>query len=183
VRRRGDEDHPVGADRLHPEAPILRRAADQRHVEHVLQRALVEALGGVDLEDDLRLRVARLERVDDPRQQVHAAGGVGAENQLALGCGAELRHDAAGLVLGVQDRDGGAVERLAGLRQAQPRLTADRPLEQRQPALLLERADLQADGRLRQADLGRGGGDAALLRDHVEDPELVEVHRGVRARS
>ena len=48
------------------------------------------------------------------------------------------------------------------------------PLEERQPGVALELADLRGDRRLREVQLLRGAGEAQVLRDRLEDLELPE---------
>src|SRR5437763_8286316 len=68
----------------------------------------------------------------------------------------------------------GTVEHLALFGQDE---AAGMAVEQRYIEILLERADLAAHRRLRQAELMTGMGEAAGFRHRMENPELVPVHR------
>ena len=173
MRRRGDQHQFIGADRLDQEAPVLDRPAHQPHVEHVLQELVEDLIRGADVEEDVGLRPEPLVRLDDARQDVHPAGGPGAEDQPPSGAVAQLRDRALRLLLGVEHGDGGAIQHLA--RLGQPELGAS-ALEQRKAELLLERLELQAHRGLAQQEVRRRRRDAATLGHRVEDPEVVEVH-------
>ena len=69
-------------------------------------------------------------------------------------------------------RDGGE-KQLAFVGQGQ---AAGMALEERRGNLLLQRTDLAADGRLRQAQRLAGMGEAAGARHRVEDAKFVPIH-------
>ena len=122
--------------------------------------------------DDLGIE---LEELRDPgrepdRTEADRGGDPELAGRLVLRIG---QPGAGGRKLG-EDVMGGAVEELALLGQDQ---AAGVAVEQRHLEVLLERADLAADRRLRQAQIMAGMGEAAGLGDRVEDPELVPIHR------
>ena len=91
--------------------------------------------------------------------------------QLALGVADKLGEQ---LLLESEQALRAAVEPLPGLGRLDP---AARAVEQLQPEPFLERADLQADRRLRHAELLGRLGEAAPLDDCAECCKLARIHK------
>ena len=116
-----------------------------------------------------------LELAEQDGQDASARPGGGAylepPLQLALGLLSELREQ---LLLERQEPLRSAVEPESGLGRLDP---AAGTVEELLPEPLLERTDLQADRRLRHAELVGGLREAAALDDSTERRELLRVHK------
>ena len=123
----------------------------------------------------MNARVVPLELGEDHRHDGAAGPGrcteLEAAGQLALGLLAELREQ---LLLHRKQTLRAAVEATAGLGRLDP---ASRPIEELQAEALLERADLEAHRRLRDAELLGGLREAAPLDDRAERRELSRIHK------
>ena len=136
-------------------------------------RMLLDTVAGRhvgDMQVDARMIGAQL--AQDRRQRVGHGGIGGADAHAADPAFAKATHLRFGDVAFTKNSLGGLEKLLAGRRHicllahALDQLHADPPLEL---------ADLQADGRLRQVELARGAGEAALVDNLLQRSQLIEV--------
>ena len=149
---------------------LRRLAQPDRHVG--LAHGEIELLvGGEQRDADVGIEVEEL--ADPRRQPVDADAGRGGDLQLAVRPLAAVGQLGARRFQLHEHFMRGAEEQLALLGEDQ---AARMAVEQRDPELLLERADLPRHRRLRQAELLARMGEAAGLGGGVEDLELVPIH-------
>src|SRR5262245_43640234 len=116
MSRRDDHRDRIEADGFYSEATIFRRASDHSHVERVLEHPFADPVGGFDFKQNLGFGIGLFEASNNSWQKIHAASDIGAQNQLALGCGGELANRSQRFVLGMQNAYGAAVQSFARLR-------------------------------------------------------------------
>ena len=133
-----------------------------------VELAVVEQHGDGDL--GIELEELRDPGREPDRTEADRGGDPELAGRLVLRIG---QPSAGGGKLG-EDVMGGAVENLALLGENE---TPGMAVEQRHLEVLLERADLAADRRLRQAQIMAGMGEAAGIGHRVKDSELVPIHR------
>ena len=174
VAGRADEDDRIVEERLEGDAAMATRRADDAELELARGDALDDRLRVEDPERDAQLRMPLRELAEELREDDPARTGGGADLEAARQLVASLeRHLGHDLLLEREQALRAAVEPHAGLGRLD---SAARAVEQLRPETLLERSDLQADGRLGDAEaLGRLG-EALLLDDGAERRELTRVH-------
>ena len=176
VARRADEDHLVGEERLEADAAMAARRADDPELELARRDALDDRVRVGHGEEDANVRVLALELAeqhrDDDRRRARrrAEHEIAGERRPSLDA-ADVRHE---LLLEREQLLRAAVEPPARLGRLDATAGA---IEELRPEPLLERAHLQRDGRLRDAEpLGRLR-EAPALDDGAECGELARVHK------
>jgi hypothetical protein len=175
MTRRADQDDRVAQERLVLDASMARRGTDDAQLERSVRDALDDRLGVEDRQCDVQLRVLLCETAEERGEDDAAGPGRGADlegaGELTRRVVRELGED---LVLEREQPLGGAIELRPGLGRLD---AAPRAVEELRPEPLLERAHLQADGRLRDPEpLGRVRERLAL--DHLaERSQLPRVHK------
>jgi len=164
-------------ERRHRQLALPDRQAHDPHVElvgHDRARDLRRVAGD---HHELGPWVARAEPSQCRRQQIDAERRAGAEPDAPGHDPPQLLDQLDAALELPQRAPGVGQEELA--RPGRVRALAD-ALEQRQPELLLELADLHADGRLRERELARRPGEAPVARDRRERLEVrkLDVHAG-----
>jgi hypothetical protein len=149
----------------------LERLGQDRHVNLPIPQPHQEAVGGLLVDHDPRLRMARLKTAKQWRQEVGSDRGNRRHPHPARG--AVIHHPLPEVVRQEQNLAGRAEHRRAGFREHQP---AGLPLEQGLAEFLLEPGDRPTDRRLRQAAGHRRAGHAAQFRHAEKVLELVQFH-------
>ena len=174
--RRADQDDRVTQERLVLHATVTRRRTDHTELERPVGDALDHRLRVEDGERDMQLRMLFGEPAEQRREDDAAGPGRRADlerpGELAGRVVGELVDD---LVFQREEPLRRPVELGTGFRRFDAPTGA---VEQLRAESLLERAHLQADRRLRDAEpLGRLG-ERPALDDLAERPQLPRVHKG-----
>ena len=120
--------------------------------------------------------VVALELGDQHRQQVLSGAGRSADHHPPAGELTEVHDLDPGLVVEIEDLPGMAVQHLAGVGG---RDVASRAVEELGAELALERAHLQAGGRLGDVHELRRQREAALVDNLTEEPQVAEFHNHI----
>src|SRR6185437_8941347 len=173
---RHDQDHLVAEERLEDDTPVTRGGTDDAELEFALGDLLDHAVRVRDRERDAQLRMLALELPEQDWHDRSARPRRGAERQLAAqhSDGVRARDLLEQLVLQSEHPLRQAVEALAGLGRLH---APPRAVEQLCSQPLLERANLEADRRLRDAEAFGGVGEALPLYHLAEGGELSRVHK------
>ena len=178
---RAREHDLVAEERLEGHPPMAAGRADDPERELAARHVVDDRLRVGDRERDADARIRSLELAEQQRHHraARARGGADLERagELALARVGDLLDQ---LLLQREHALGAAVEPLAGLGRLDPAAAA---VEQTTAEPLLERADLQAHGRLRHAELLGGEREALLLDDRAEGCELARIHKRSLCRS
>ena len=172
---RADQDHLVLEDRLEAHGAVAPRSAHDPELELAVGDELDDRLRVVHLERDAEAGVALVELAEQHRHDDRGRPGRGADRELARELAAAVRGDLAEhLLFELQHPLGAAVEAQARLGRLDPPAGA---VEQLHPEALLERAHLQRDSGLGDAQaLGRLR-EAPPLDDGAKRRELTRVHK------
>jgi len=167
------EDDLVAEQHLERDGAVAARKADDAHLEGALGDQLDDTVRVGDGECDAQVGVRALQLPEHERDNRPARTGRRAELEPPADP-ILLRELVEQLLLEREHPLRVPVEAQAGLRRLD---AAARAVEQLRPEALLERADLQADGRLGDTEALRGLGEALLLDDGAERGELTRVHK------
>ncbi len=172
----GGNDQPdlVAMDVDHLKPLLLHRQLGQPEIRNILHHRFdhSRAIGAIDQELDGGEQTLILG--EDFRQDVNARRLVGGDHQLSARIAVELVDRVLRATAQVQHLLGVPAENLA---RGSQRDAASEPFEERRPQLLLELADLCADGRLRTV-AGLSGFRKALQPDDFEERmQLVKIHK------
>ena len=180
--RAGDEDQFVVCEERVVEPLPAAHALDDAQVDGVLLERVFDLAAVAREHRNADAREAGGEAGEDRRQQVLGDGRAGAQTQLALGLTRAEAHLVLHAAVIVEDA-------LRGVEQRAPRIgelqAAAAPVEELDPVAALQLPDVLADGRLRDAQLFGGPGEAQRPGRRDEDLEAEVVHgisRGVPPR-
>ena len=172
-RRR--EDHLVAEERLERDAALPPRRADDAELELARGDVLDDRVRVGHRQRDLDAGILGLELAEQQRQDDRRRAGRGSEversRELAL---ADRRDVLEQLILEREHPLRAPVEPPAGLGRLDP---AARAVEQLLAEPLLERPDLEADGRLRDPEALRRLREALPLDDRAKRSELSRIHK------
>ncbi len=174
---RAREDHLVAHERLEPDGPVAAGGADDAELELAVGDALDHRLGVVHLERDANSRVQALELAEQERHDDRRRPGRRADRELA----GELA--LASAAISPSSCSSSWSSRCAPRYSRQPASVGSTRRPERssswRPEPLLERAHLQRDGGLRDAEpLGRLR-EAPPLDDGAERGQLARVHKQI----
>ena len=171
---RDDEDHLVAEEGLEDDTAVARRRAHNPELELARGHLLDDAVRVGDRQRDTQLGVLALELAEQHRDDGAAGPGRSAERELAAELAIVAGELFEQLPLEGEHPLRRPVEPLPCLRRLD---AAPGAVEQLRPEPFLERANLEADGRLRHPEpLGRLR--EALSVDHLaEGGELTRVHK------
>src|SRR3954468_24163964 len=175
VAGRTGEYHLVPEERLEGDTTVAAGSADDAELELPVRHLVDERLSVGDGQPHAYVRVLFVELAKEERHD--SAAGAGRSPELerpadrALVVGLELFEE---MLLEREEPLRGGVEHAPGLGRFH---TAPGAVEQLPPESLLERADLQADGRLRHPEALRGLGEALPLDHRAERSQLTRVHK------
>ena len=177
VSGRHEQDHLVLHQRLEPHRPVATRSAHDAELELALGDELDDGLRVVHLERDVDGRVGTLELAEQERHDDRGRAGRGADREparnLPVGIGGDVVED---LLLEHEQPMRAAIEPPAGLRRLDPAAGA---VEKLRAEPLLERAHLQRDGRLGDAEPLRRLREAPPLDDGAEGRKLTRIHKRI----
>ena len=151
--RRADEDDLVVRERLEPHRSVAGRGADDAELQAPLRDKLDDHARVVHLERDANSRVGALELAEEPWHDDRGRAGRRAHRERAGEVSVAFRrHLVEHLLLEREEPLRAAVEARTRLGRLD---TPARPVEKLGAEPLLERAHLERDGRLRDAELLR----------------------------
>jgi hypothetical protein len=175
VRRRDGEDDLVAEERLEGDAAMAPADADDAELELAVGDLRDDGLGVGHREPHAHVGVTFLELAEDDRHDAAARPGRRAELERTGDGVVVVRLELLEqLLLGLQQALCRGIQPQAGLGGLDP---AARPVEQLTTEPLLERADLQRDGRLGDAEPLRGLREALPFDDGAECSQLTRVHK------
>ena len=175
MTRRADQHDLVAEERLEGDAAVAASRADDAELELSLRDPVDDGLRVGDRQSHAHVRMLFLELAEQERDDRAARARRSAELERARDrpfiIGVELFEQ---VLLGGEHTLSRCVETSPGLGRLDP---ATRAVEELPPEALLERADLQADGRLSDAEPLRRLGEALALDDGAERGKLTRVHK------
>ena len=170
-----DEHDLVLGERLEADRAVPRRRPDDAELEPPVGDELDHGARVVDLERDPDRRVQPLELAEELRHHDRRRPGRRAERQRACEITGRLGdHVVEELLLEREQLLGAAVEPQTGLRRLDP---PARAVEELRAEPLLERAHLERDGGLRDAEQLGGLRERSALDHRAERGQLTRIHK------
>src|SRR5258707_2404264 len=172
-RARSNEEELLPEQRLQTRALDRPETVDQRHVEPAGDDQLAQHVAETvaDVQHNVRMLV-RERKQQGPRKIGGGAEGGEANRDMSLQGSGRPRYVALGLLQLLQHRLGVAIQSEAGFRRRDPMIAAQ---EQFLLEMRLERGDLLAQRRLRDAQRVCGARHAARVDDLDEAAQFLEV--------
>ena len=175
VTWRAGEDHLVLEERLEPNRAVPASRTHDPQLELSLGNEIDDRLRVVDRQRDLDARVRALELAEQERDHDGRRPGRRTKPKLARDLGARLVGDLVDeLLLECEQALGASVEPESGLGRLDP---PARAIEELRAEPLLERPDLEGDGRLGDPEPLRRLREALPLDHGAERSKLARVHK------
>ena len=155
---------------------MARHGADHAELELAAEHEVDDPVAVGHAQAQVDARVGVLELGDQSRQEMLAGAGRGADRHPAADEIAEVHDLDPRLVVERDDLPGAAIEHLAGVGGLD---VASRAVEEPGAELALQRAHLQAGGRLGDVHVLGRQREAALVDDLAEEAQVAKFHGAI----